>query len=74
MEHGRLFLPEDTMDCEDPRWTKKFINQALDFPNPLTHDDMLDALAYIDQVATTSYIDDDDFQDEWLPMDDVAGY
>ena len=73
-EHGRLFLPEDASDCEDPKWVRKFINQALDFPNPLTHDDMLDALAYIDQVATTSYFDPEDFDDEYAPLDDVAGY
>ena len=73
MEHGRLFLPEDTSDSDDPRWKRKFINQALDFPNPLSHDDMLDALAYIDQVATTSYFDEDDFADEWEPLDEIAG-
>jgi len=74
LEHGRLFFPSDTSDCIDPRWVKKFINQALDFPNPLSHDDMLDALAYVDQVATTSYFNDDDFNEEWEPLDDVAGY
>ena len=74
LEHGRLFFPSDTSNCIDPRWVKKFINQALDFPNPLSHDDMLDALAYIDQVATTSYFSDDDFNEEWEPLDDVAGY
>lgn len=74
LEHGRLFFPSDTSDCIDPRWVKKFINQALDFPNPLSHDDMLDALAYVDQVATTSYFSDDDFNEQWEPLDDVAGY
>jgi len=40
----------------------------------MSHDDMLDALAYIDQVATTSYIDEDDFVDDWEPLDSIAGY
>ena len=74
MEHGRLFLPRDTSGSADKKWVNKFINQALDFPNPLTHDDMLDALAYIDQVATTSYITEEDFGDEWEPLDEVSGY
>jgi len=33
------------------KYLEKFTDQALDFPNPLVHDDMLDALAYIDQLA-----------------------
>jgi len=74
LEHGRIYLPDDTVNSLDPRWKRKFINQLLDFPNPLTHDDMLDALAYVDQIATTSYIDESDFGEDWEPLDEVSGY
>jgi phage terminase large subunit-like protein len=48
MQQGRLtFEPGAYLDqCTD---------QLLDFPNPMVHDDMIDALAYIDQLATPMY-------------------
>jgi len=55
-------------------WNKKFLEQASDFPSPLSHDDLIDSLAYIDQIADP-YFDTQDFMlDEWQPFDDVAGY
>lgn len=65
-EHGRIRLNPGP-------WTKDFVAQMLDFPNPLSHDDMLDALAYIDQVAVTNYNTFTDY-DEWEPLDDIAGF
>lgn len=53
-------------------WNHKFIEQLLDFPNPLAHDDLIDALAYIDQISTTIY-DTSFVPEEWEPLDDVAG-
>lgn len=65
-EKGRIYLQEG-------EWTSKFIEQALDFPNPLAHDDMLDSLAYIDQIAGAIYAHW--FEPEiWEPLDEVAGY
>lgn len=58
-EHGRLVLKKDAP------WLRHFIDQWLDFPNPMAHDDLLDSLAYIDQIATTNYtsfIEVDDFE------------
>jgi len=66
LEHGRVSFTAGT-------YLKQLAEQALDFPNPLTHDDMLDALAYIDQIAVTSYIDES-VVDTWEMMDDFAGY
>src|SRR5699024_1351105 len=48
MEHGKITLNPGP-------WTKKFTTQLLDFPNPLVHDDTLDALAYIDQISVNTY-------------------
>ena len=66
MEHKRVkFAPKD--------YLVKLVDQAMDFPHPLSHDDMLDALAYIDQIAVTNYIDEA-FIDTFQPLDDYAGY
>ena len=66
-EKGRIVLKED------PSWNRKFVDQLLDFPNPMAHDDLLDALAYIDQVAVTNYNQYDN-QEEWEPLDAYIGY
>ena len=51
----------------------KFKEQAMDFPNPMAHDDMLDALAYIDQVATVNYMGDDAVMNDFEFMDTLPG-
>jgi len=43
------------------------------FPSPGVHDDLPDALAYIDQLAVTSYFQDDEENDSWQPQDIIAG-
>ena len=65
-EHGKVILNEE----ED--W-KEFQDQLLMFPTAQVHDDLVDALSYVDQLAVTSYFSDDD-EDEYEPMDFVAGY
>lgn len=65
-EHGRIVLNKGA-------WNRPFESQLSDFPSPLSHDDMLDALAYIDQVAVTNYNNFADY-DEWEPLDDIAGF
>jgi hypothetical protein len=42
------------------------------FPSQGVHDDLPDALSYIDQLAVTSYFDDSDAED-WQPMDVISG-
>ena len=61
-EHGRIWFKEDA------KWNRALESQLLDFPNPLSHDDLIDALAYIDQVAVTDWEPDPD-DDEWADMD-----
>lgn len=62
-----------TLQQED--WNMKFLDQLFQFPDPLTHDDLVDSLAYIDQLADIPYMDFDQIGlDEWEPIDDVAGY
>jgi len=58
LEKKRLVLNEEEGHSEYAvGWQRKLIEQGNDFPSPLTHDDMLDALAYIDQLASVSYHD-----------------
>jgi len=64
-EHGRIILNKD----ED--WDE-FVDQLLLFPAQGVHDDLPDALSYIDQIAVTSYFEEDD-TDEWEPVDIISG-
>lgn len=57
-------------------WNRKFIQQMLDFPNPNAHDDLLDALAYIEQVAVIDFasaFSTDTDQDDYI-LDEISGY
>jgi len=54
-------------------WNIQFMDELFQFPDPLTHDDMVDALAYIDQLAKVSYTYDFEL-DEFEVLDSVAGY
>lgn len=54
-------------------WNQWFLDQVADLGDPLSHDDGPDALAYVDQMASVSYIDDLEY-DEWEPVDLIAGY
>ena len=58
---------------KDQPWNKKLTDQLLDFPNPLAHDDLPDALAYIDQISTAIY-DHGWIEGEYKPLDEWAGY
>jgi len=64
-EHGRIVLNQD----ED--WDT-FVDQLLLFPANGVHDDLPDALSYIDQLAVTSYFSEED-SDDWEPLDVIAG-
>jgi hypothetical protein len=64
-EHGKITLNKD-YDFDE------FIDQLLMFPSKGVHDDLPDALSYIDQLAVTSYFEDES-TDEWEPIDIIAG-
>jgi len=54
-------------------WTPEFLDELFQFPNPLVHDDLVDALAYVDQLAKVSYYVDFD-EEEFEYLDPIAGY
>ena len=68
-EHGRITL-NDNLDKSD--W-KEFIDQFLMFPTAGVHDDLIDSLSYVDQLAVTSYNTDYD-DDEYEILDPISGY
>jgi len=55
-------------------WNNEFIDQLVNFPNSQMHDDLVDALAYVDQIQVVNYAQDFYEEDEWQPMDSIAGY
>lgn len=65
-EHGNIELSEG-------EWNTEFMDQLFQFPNPLVHDDLVDALSYIDQLAKVSYYVDFD-EEELEIIDQLAGY
>ena len=49
------------------------MDQCADFPDPLSHDDGIDAVAYVDQMASAVFVDEDDVE-EWEALDLDAGF
>lgn len=69
LEKGRLVLDEE----DSTGWQRKLIEQGNDFPSPIAHDDMLDSLAYIDQLAEVAYFDGE-VNTSWEIIDQIAGF
>ena len=67
MEHGKISFNKGN-------WNRDFESQLLQFPTSGTHDDMVDSLAYIDQVSVADFIHTIELDDDWRPSDDIAGY
>lgn len=66
LEHGRISFNED----ED--WREAW-DQISMFPTAGLHDDLVDALSYVDQMAISNYNHDYD-QDDFEVLDDIIGY
>ena len=63
-----------TITLNKGEWNSRFLDQLFQFPDPLTHDDLVDSLSYVDQLANVPYgIGDIEF-DEPEILDIVAGY
>jgi hypothetical protein len=66
LEHGRITFNEE-QDWAD------FEDQLVMFPTTGVHDDLVDALAYIDQLAIANY--NQDYEDEeYEVFDPISGY
>jgi len=65
-QRGKIHLVEGP-------WNEWFLDQCADFPDPLSHDDGIDAVAYVDQMASAIYADPEDIE-EWQALDLDSGY
>ena len=65
-ENGYISLSKDD-------WNNEFLDQLFQFPNKLVHDDLIDALSYIEQLAKVSYVFDFE-EEDYEPMDAYSGY
>jgi predicted phage terminase large subunit-like protein len=68
---GRFENGKVTLNYGD--WNNEFIDQLVNFPNTQMHDDLIDALSYIDQIQVVNYALESYEEDEWEPMDAIAG-
>lgn len=68
-EKGEIFLLQGD-------WNAEFIDQAVSFPSQQVHDDLLDAVAYVDQLAEETIRADMTALDatKFVPLDARAGY
>ena len=66
-EHGRITIG-------DGEWKEDFLDQLYQFPSELVHDDLVDAVAYIDQLAKVPYGISDFESTDFEPLDIYAGY
>ena len=55
-------------------WNQRFEDEAGNFPSALVHDDLIDALSYVDQMAQVPYFSNIDAVDDFEMLDAVAGY
>ena len=53
-------------------WNRAFVNQLVSFPDKLSPDDLVDALAYTSAVAFAPVTQN--FEDDYEPFDLVSGY
>lgn len=68
MEHGKITFNRNS------NWNGELETQLIEFPSKGTHDDIIDSLAYIDQVSVADFMHTIELEQEWEPYDEVAGY
>ena len=68
LEHGKITFNRNS------NWNSELETQLIEFPSKGTHDDIIDSLAYIDQVSVADFMHTIELEEEWEPYDDIAGY
>lgn len=61
------------IDLVKGEWNDWLLSQISDFPDPLSHDDGIDALSYVDQMSVANFLDESDVP-EWECLDSDSGY
>ena len=67
LEHGKIKFNKGD-------WNRDFESQLLEFPTKGNFDDMIDSLAYIDQVSVADFMHTVELDEDWKPLDEIAGY
>lgn len=66
-EHGRVTIGQG-------EWREDFLDQLYQFPSELVHDDLVDAVSYVDQLATVAYGIEEFINTDYDPLDSITGY
>lgn len=72
-EHGRITLNSEGAK-ERNSWQEVFKDEYMMFPTKDVHDDLIESLAYINQMAVTTYNVGNDMDDDTEPYDIVVGF
>lgn len=67
LEHGQITINKEG------EWVPRLLDELFSFPDSRVHDDLIDALSYIDQLAVVIY-DDHYFEETWEPLDGTTGF
>jgi len=76
LQRGRIALNcnPDLFASERPDWIQKLMHEATEFPSKFAPDDLLDALAYVDQLGKPIFhVYNAQKHDTWEPLDVEAG-
>ena len=57
----------------DGDWVREFKDELLNFPTTGVHDDMVDSVSLIAQIANAA-VYFDDYEDDYEPLDIISGY
>jgi predicted phage terminase large subunit-like protein len=66
-ENGRITLGKG-------EWVAEFLDQLFQFPSALVHDDLVDAVSYVDQLAKVPYGLEAFLSTDYTPLDAISGY
>ncbi len=58
----------------DGDWVREFKDELLNFPTTGVHDDMIDSVSLIAHIANAAVYFEDDFDEDYEPLDIISGY
>ena len=58
----------------DGDWVREFKDELLNFPTTGVHDDMVDSVSLIAHIANAAVYFEDDYDEDYEPLDIISGY